>query len=170
MFLLILMTSPPAAPAGVSWAKCSSSCRLEKSCPSTTSWSASRWTSGRSRYEQETWSQVLRVLRTNESVTDSYSYKNTSLFIIYVVLYTTTFHHQERIRGHRYRSLSDLERDVMLLFQNAQTFNLEGSLVRRICSLHIDTEKPCSVFLPRQQLQFRSVFFSRFYGVWWIYK
>uniref|UniRef100_G3PU79 SWI/SNF related, matrix associated, actin dependent regulator of chromatin, subfamily a, member 4 n=1 Tax=Gasterosteus aculeatus aculeatus TaxID=481459 RepID=G3PU79_GASAC len=38
---------------------------------------------------------------------------------------------KERIRGHRYRTLGDLERDVMLLFQNAQTFNLEGSLVRR---------------------------------------
>ncbi|XP_068582940.1 transcription activator BRG1 isoform X5 [Cebidichthys violaceus] len=36
---------------------------------------------------------------------------------------------KERIRGHRYRSLGDLERDVMLLFQNAQTFNLEGSLI-----------------------------------------
>ncbi|MGH0181563.1 UNVERIFIED_CONTAM: hypothetical protein FKN15_007139 [Acipenser sinensis] len=37
---------------------------------------------------------------------------------------------QERIRNHKYRSLSDLEKDVMLLCQNAQTFNLEGSLVR----------------------------------------
>uniref|UniRef100_A0AAQ4RL48 SWI/SNF related, matrix associated, actin dependent regulator of chromatin, subfamily a, member 4 n=1 Tax=Gasterosteus aculeatus aculeatus TaxID=481459 RepID=A0AAQ4RL48_GASAC len=36
---------------------------------------------------------------------------------------------KERIRGHRYRTLGDLERDVMLLFQNAQTFNLEGSLI-----------------------------------------
>ncbi|XP_059903294.1 transcription activator BRG1 isoform X5 [Gadus macrocephalus] len=36
---------------------------------------------------------------------------------------------KEKIRGHRYRSLADLERDVMLLFQNAQTFNLEGSLI-----------------------------------------
>ncbi|CAK6953425.1 transcription activator BRG1-like [Scomber scombrus] len=36
---------------------------------------------------------------------------------------------RERIRSHRYRSLGDLERDVMLLFQNAQTFNLEGSLI-----------------------------------------
>uniref|UniRef100_A0AAZ3R343 SWI/SNF related, matrix associated, actin dependent regulator of chromatin, subfamily a, member 4 n=1 Tax=Oncorhynchus tshawytscha TaxID=74940 RepID=A0AAZ3R343_ONCTS len=36
---------------------------------------------------------------------------------------------KERIRSHRYRSLGDLERDVMLLFQNAQTFNLEGSLI-----------------------------------------
>lgn len=36
---------------------------------------------------------------------------------------------KERIRGHRYRSLADLERDTMLLFQNAQTFNLEGSLI-----------------------------------------
>lgn len=37
--------------------------------------------------------------------------------------------HQERIRSHKYRSLNDLEKDVMLLCQNAQTFNLEGSLV-----------------------------------------
>lgn len=36
---------------------------------------------------------------------------------------------QERIRNHKYRSLNDLEKDVMLLCQNAQTFNLEGSLV-----------------------------------------
>ncbi|KAG5853893.1 hypothetical protein ANANG_G00031650 [Anguilla anguilla] len=36
---------------------------------------------------------------------------------------------KERIRSHRYRSLSDLEKDVMLLCQNAQTFNLEGSLI-----------------------------------------
>lgn len=38
-------------------------------------------------------------------------------------------YHQERIRSHKYRSLNDLEKDVMLLCQNAQTFNLEGSLV-----------------------------------------
>lgn len=36
---------------------------------------------------------------------------------------------QERIRSHKYRSLNDLEKDVMLLCSNAQTFNLEGSLV-----------------------------------------
>ncbi|XP_043938271.1 transcription activator BRG1-like [Protopterus annectens] len=36
---------------------------------------------------------------------------------------------KERIRNHKYRSLNDLERDVMLLCQNAQTFNLEGSLL-----------------------------------------
>lgn len=36
---------------------------------------------------------------------------------------------KERIRNHKYRSLNDLERDVMLLCQNAQTFNLEGSLI-----------------------------------------
>ncbi|XP_036380068.1 transcription activator BRG1 isoform X3 [Megalops cyprinoides] len=36
---------------------------------------------------------------------------------------------KERIRSHRYRSLGDLEKDVMLLCQNAQTFNLEGSLI-----------------------------------------
>uniref|UniRef100_A0A4W5P077 SWI/SNF related BAF chromatin remodeling complex subunit ATPase 4 n=1 Tax=Hucho hucho TaxID=62062 RepID=A0A4W5P077_9TELE len=43
---------------------------------------------------------------------------------------------KERIRSHRYRSLGDLERDVMLLFQNAQTFNLEGSLVRHTHTLY----------------------------------
>jgi hypothetical protein len=41
---------------------------------------------------------------------------------------------QERIRNHKYRSLNDLEKDVMLLCQNAQTFNLEGSLVSVPCS------------------------------------
>lgn len=34
-----------------------------------------------------------------------------------------------RIRDHKYRSLDDLERDVMLLCKNAQTFNVEGSLI-----------------------------------------
>ncbi|XP_069623239.1 transcription activator BRG1 isoform X1 [Ranitomeya imitator] len=36
---------------------------------------------------------------------------------------------KERIRNHKYRNLNDLEKDVMLLCQNAQTFNLEGSLI-----------------------------------------
>uniref|UniRef100_A0A8C2D612 SWI/SNF related, matrix associated, actin dependent regulator of chromatin, subfamily a, member 4a n=1 Tax=Cyprinus carpio TaxID=7962 RepID=A0A8C2D612_CYPCA len=36
---------------------------------------------------------------------------------------------KERIRSHKYRTLNDLEKDVMLLCQNAQTFNLEGSQV-----------------------------------------
>ncbi|XP_038625559.1 probable global transcription activator SNF2L2 isoform X3 [Tachyglossus aculeatus] len=36
---------------------------------------------------------------------------------------------KERIRNHKYRSLSDLEKDVMLLCHNAQTFNLEGSQI-----------------------------------------
>uniref|UniRef100_A0A3Q3G8M1 SWI/SNF related BAF chromatin remodeling complex subunit ATPase 4 n=1 Tax=Labrus bergylta TaxID=56723 RepID=A0A3Q3G8M1_9LABR len=44
---------------------------------------------------------------------------------------------KERIRGHRYRSLGDLERDVMLLFQNAQTFNLEGSFYDTIKMLFV---------------------------------
>ncbi|KAL7988704.1 hypothetical protein Chor_007623 [Crotalus horridus] len=35
----------------------------------------------------------------------------------------------ERIRNHKYRSISDLEKDVMLLCHNAQTFNLEGSQI-----------------------------------------
>ncbi|XP_061423760.1 transcription activator BRG1-like isoform X1 [Lethenteron reissneri] len=36
---------------------------------------------------------------------------------------------KERIRIHKYRSLDDLEKDVMLLCQNAQIYNLEGSLI-----------------------------------------
>ncbi|XP_059407495.1 transcription activator BRG1 isoform X2 [Carassius carassius] len=36
---------------------------------------------------------------------------------------------KERIKIHKYRTLNDLEKDVMLLCQNAQTFNLEGSLI-----------------------------------------
>uniref|UniRef100_A0A8C2AVS1 SWI/SNF related, matrix associated, actin dependent regulator of chromatin, subfamily a, member 2 n=1 Tax=Cyprinus carpio TaxID=7962 RepID=A0A8C2AVS1_CYPCA len=34
---------------------------------------------------------------------------------------------KERVRNHKYRSVSDLEKDVMLLCHNAQTYNLEGS-------------------------------------------
>uniref|UniRef100_A0A3B4F7Q1 SWI/SNF related, matrix associated, actin dependent regulator of chromatin, subfamily a, member 2 n=1 Tax=Pundamilia nyererei TaxID=303518 RepID=A0A3B4F7Q1_9CICH len=37
---------------------------------------------------------------------------------------------KERVRNHKYRNVGDLEKDVMLLCQNAQTFNLEGSQVR----------------------------------------
>uniref|UniRef100_A0A3Q1C7H9 SWI/SNF related, matrix associated, actin dependent regulator of chromatin, subfamily a, member 2 n=1 Tax=Amphiprion ocellaris TaxID=80972 RepID=A0A3Q1C7H9_AMPOC len=36
---------------------------------------------------------------------------------------------KERVRNHKYRNVGDLERDVMLLCQNAQTFNLEGSQI-----------------------------------------
>lgn len=39
---------------------------------------------------------------------------------------------QDRVRNHKYRSLGDLEKDVMLLCHNAQTFNLEGSQVESI--------------------------------------
>lgn len=46
-----------------------------------------------------------------------------------VRLFLPPLHPQERIRNHKYRSLNDLEKDVMLLCQNAQTFNLEGSLI-----------------------------------------
>lgn len=35
----------------------------------------------------------------------------------------------EKIRGHKYRSMADLERDVMLVFENAQIYNLEGSVI-----------------------------------------
>lgn len=39
------------------------------------------------------------------------------------------FSRQDRVRNHKYRSVGDLEKDVMLLCHNAQTFNLEGSQV-----------------------------------------
>ena len=36
---------------------------------------------------------------------------------------------QNRIRSHKYRTLDHLENDVMELCQNAQSFNMEGSVV-----------------------------------------
>ncbi|XP_035494624.2 probable global transcription activator SNF2L2 isoform X2 [Scophthalmus maximus] len=36
---------------------------------------------------------------------------------------------KERVRSHKYRNMGDLEKDVMLLCHNAQTFNLEGSQI-----------------------------------------
>ncbi|XP_041084665.1 probable global transcription activator SNF2L2 isoform X1 [Polyodon spathula] len=36
---------------------------------------------------------------------------------------------KERVRNHKYRSVGDLEKDIMLLCHNAQTFNLEGSQI-----------------------------------------
>ncbi|KAM3867802.1 putative global transcription activator SNF2L2 isoform 3-T3 [Diretmus argenteus] len=36
---------------------------------------------------------------------------------------------KERVRSHKYRVVADLEKDVMLLCHNAQTFNLEGSQI-----------------------------------------
>uniref|UniRef100_A0A8C5RFH8 SWI/SNF related BAF chromatin remodeling complex subunit ATPase 4 n=1 Tax=Laticauda laticaudata TaxID=8630 RepID=A0A8C5RFH8_LATLA len=52
---------------------------------------------------------------------------------------------KERIRNHKYRSLNDLEKDVMLLCQNAQTFNLEGSLVRHLPAVRL--RAACSFFI-----------------------
>lgn len=36
---------------------------------------------------------------------------------------------QQKIRSHHYRCVDDLEQDVMLLCKNAQTYNMEGSLI-----------------------------------------
>ncbi|XP_051953715.1 probable global transcription activator SNF2L2 isoform X4 [Xyrauchen texanus] len=36
---------------------------------------------------------------------------------------------KDRVRSHKYRSVNDLEKDVMLLCHNAQTYNLEGSQI-----------------------------------------
>lgn len=36
---------------------------------------------------------------------------------------------QQRIKEHKYRSLDDLENDFMLLCKNAQTYNMEDSVI-----------------------------------------
>ncbi|XP_061119821.1 probable global transcription activator SNF2L2 [Conger conger] len=36
---------------------------------------------------------------------------------------------KERVRNHKYRNVEDLEKDVLLLCHNAQTFHLEGSQI-----------------------------------------
>lgn len=36
---------------------------------------------------------------------------------------------QERINSHKYRTLDDLEEDFTLMCKNAQTYNIEGSIV-----------------------------------------
>uniref|UniRef100_A0AAQ5YMR5 SWI/SNF related, matrix associated, actin dependent regulator of chromatin, subfamily a, member 2 n=1 Tax=Amphiprion ocellaris TaxID=80972 RepID=A0AAQ5YMR5_AMPOC len=50
---------------------------------------------------------------------------------------------KERVRNHKYRNVGDLERDVMLLCQNAQTFNLEGSQVRNASELRQRCKQSC---------------------------
>jgi hypothetical protein len=49
---------------------------------------------------------------------------------------------QDRVRNHKYRGVGDLEKDVMLLCHNAQTFNLEGSQVRP--PPRLSTPPPCA--------------------------
>uniref|UniRef100_A0A673NL41 Probable global transcription activator SNF2L2 n=1 Tax=Sinocyclocheilus rhinocerous TaxID=307959 RepID=A0A673NL41_9TELE len=48
---------------------------------------------------------------------------------------------KERVRNHKYRSVSDLEKDVMLLCHNAQTYNLEGSQVSKSVKVKIKLSK-----------------------------
>uniref|UniRef100_A0AAQ5XCK0 SWI/SNF related, matrix associated, actin dependent regulator of chromatin, subfamily a, member 2 n=1 Tax=Amphiprion ocellaris TaxID=80972 RepID=A0AAQ5XCK0_AMPOC len=50
---------------------------------------------------------------------------------------------KERVRNHKYRNVGDLERDVMLLCQNAQTFNLEGSQVRNASLSNVNKAVKC---------------------------
>lgn len=45
------------------------------------------------------------------------------------------------MRNHKYRSLGDLEKDVMLLCHNAQTYNLEGSQVSDL-KAHLSVRPP----------------------------
>ena len=49
---------------------------------------------------------------------------------------------KERINSHRYRSMDDLEADFMLMCKNAQTYNIEGSIVSLIVAI-----VACIVFL-----------------------
>ena len=46
-----------------------------------------------------------------------------AFFFIYLFLF------QERINSHKYRTLDDLEEDFSLMCKNAQTYNIEGSIV-----------------------------------------
>ena len=48
---------------------------------------------------------------------------------MYIVCYTYIVTFQERILKQRYTSLTDMEDDMMLLCQNARTYNEEGSQV-----------------------------------------
>ena len=43
-----------------------------------------------------------------------------------------------RIKEHKYRCLDDLEKDVMNLCKNAQTYNVEGSLVCILTEIPIE--------------------------------
>ena len=42
---------------------------------------------------------------------------------------------RNRIRNEKYRSLDDLEKDINLMCQNTQKYNIEGSLVRKFDNL-----------------------------------
>uniref|UniRef100_A0A672LWI8 Probable global transcription activator SNF2L2 n=1 Tax=Sinocyclocheilus grahami TaxID=75366 RepID=A0A672LWI8_SINGR len=48
---------------------------------------------------------------------------------------------KERVRNHKHRNVSDLEKDVMLLCHNAQTYNLEGSQVSKSVKVKIKLNK-----------------------------
>lgn len=50
------------------------------------------------------------------------------LFMYYFESFLALFM-QERVRNHKYRCIADLEKDIMQMCHNAQTFNLEGSQV-----------------------------------------
>ena len=61
---------------------------------------------------------------------------------------------QERVKNHKYRGVGELEKDVMLLCHNAQTFNLEGSqvwLLRRPFNCYVHLTAVCRA--PRKSSQ-----------------
>lgn len=79
------------------------------------------------------WQQIFQECASQKpSCADLISPKNQNASL--ASLDRTVYHQclcpQDRVRNHKYRSLGDLEKDVMLLCHNAQTFNLEGSQVR----------------------------------------
>lgn len=50
--------------------------------------------------------------------------------LIYLSLFQRNFSDlQTKFRAHKYRNFSDLDKDIELLCRNAQTYNMEGSLV-----------------------------------------
>lgn len=65
---------------------------------------------------------------------------------------------QQKIRSHHYRSIDDLEQDVMLLCKNAQIYNVEGSLIYEdsivlqsvFTSVRDRIEKDCVSMTPQQ--------------------
>ena len=65
---------------------------------------------------------------------------------------------QKRIKDHYYRSIDDLEVDIMLLCKNAQAYNMEGSLVSERVRDRTTTTWSVVPFLPSQWCERNAVF------------
>lgn len=51
---------------------------------------------------------------------------------------------RKNIKVHKYRCLDDIDVDMALLCKNAQTYNMEGSLVRGIMGVLYNTTDECN--------------------------